>query len=38
MSSKIRMRPVTSTQSMRRNYNKAIDAEEKYDPYQSMYS
>lgn len=23
---------------MRRSYNKAIDSDQKYDPYQSMYS
>ena len=37
MSSKLKMRPVTTAQSMRRSYNKAIDSD-KYDPYQSMYS
>ena len=37
MSSKLKMRPVTTAQSMRRSYNKAIDNDQ-YDPYQSMYS
>ena len=37
MSSKIKMRPVTTAHGMRRSYNKAIDSDQ-YDPYQSMYS
>jgi hypothetical protein len=37
MSSKVKMRPVTTAQSMRRSYNKIIDGDDN-DPYQSMYS
>ena len=36
MSNKIKMRPVTA--GNRRSYNRALDAAEAQDPFQSMYS
>jgi len=38
MTSKIKMRPVTAGGAARRSYNRALDAADNADPFQSMYA